>query len=232
MGREPKDCAYRKPNRHLPPRILEKRFENEKADKTKEYQRGVTARFRRIKDCDIGKADQEHGEKRGPPIAPGADEPSHDNHSDPSDFGQDSVSRPVSVLGKEVNKKTVEVMIVVVMGPGKNAESGVKFADKLYGPDLVHPKIVHGRTRSNKNGGDACDQTDYNIDPLVRRAGRFQSFNETCFEKRSRRGRDNRADLRRSSRIAYSFVRPNSRLRGRSRIFLHIVQFPNRSGLG
>ena len=53
------------------------------------------------------------------------------------------------MLAKEVDEQTVEVMIVVVVGLSKNAKSRVKFPDKLDGPNLVHPKVVHRRADSN-----------------------------------------------------------------------------------
>ena len=76
-------------------------------------------------------------------------EPSQDDRPNSGDFGQNPISGPVAMLPEKVNKQAVQIMIIIVMGLSEDAERGMQFSNQLYGPDLIHPKIVKGRANSD-----------------------------------------------------------------------------------
>lgn len=151
----------------MPARPPEERLQNFEAKKTEEDQRGVTACFRRIKNQDVGEADQKHRKESRRAVPARADEPSQGDRARAGHFRKNPIARPIAMLAQEINEEAVQVMIVVVMRLGENADRGMEFPHKLNRPDLVHPKIIQRGADSDYHRASHDQRRDRPVEERV-----------------------------------------------------------------
>ena len=74
-------------------------------------------------------------------------------------------------------------MVIIVVRLSEDAERGMKFPHEFNRPDLIHPKIVERSANSDRDGDDAHDKAERDVEKRLPGSRRFQPFNGSAFAK-------------------------------------------------